>query len=67
MIQCDQQFKESLCLTHIGRNKTAETINKYLFPFVKLYFSFICLTLLTFLVKKKLYQAIDALDLSQNK
>ena len=67
MIQSDQQFKESLRLMHIGRNKPEDAINKYLFPFVKLYFSFICLTLLTFLVKKKLYRAIDALDLSQNK
>ena len=64
-MQADQQFEATLRLTHIGRNKPAEMINKYLFTFVKLSFLFICLTLLTFLVKKKLYQAIDALDLSQ--
>ena len=67
MSQTDQQFEAAFRLTHIGRNKSAETINIYLFPFVKLTFLFICLTILTILVKKELYQAIDALDLSQNK
>ena len=67
MSQTDQQFEATFRLTHIGRNKYAETINKYLFPLVKLTFLFICLTLLTFLVQKELYRAIDALDLSQNK
>ena len=66
-MQTDQQFEATFRLTHIGRNKSAETINIYLFPFVKLIFLFICLTILTILVKKELYQAIDALDLSQNK
>jgi len=66
-MQADQQFEATFRLMHIGRNKTAETINIYLFPFVRLTFLLICLTVLTFLVKKELYQAIDALDLSQNK
>jgi|GEM_PF-4281699 len=50
---------------HIGRNKSYKTINKYFSPFVKLTFLCICLTLLTFLVEKKLYQATDAHDLLQ--
>ena len=50
---------------HIVRNKIAKTINNYLFPLAKLSFFCICLTVLTFLVEKKLYRAIDAHDLSQ--
>ena len=50
---------------HIVRNKSYKTINKYFFPFVELTFLCICLTLLTFLVEKKLYQATDAHDLLQ--
>lgn len=42
-----------------------KTISNYIFPLVKLHYLCICLTILTFLVEKKLYQAIDAHDLLQ--
>ena len=68
MIQSDQQ----LSLMHIGRNNSTYSMKKAndcnqkgSYSLVIETFSFICLTLLTFLVKKKLYRAIDALDLSQ--
>jgi len=70
MIQSDQQ----LSLTHIGRNNSTYSMKKAndcnqkgSNPLVIKTFSPICLTVLTFLVQKKLYRAIDALDLSQNK
>ena len=50
---------------HIVRNKSYKTINNYFFPSVKLSFFYICLTVLTFLVEKELYQATDAHDLLQ--
>jgi len=50
---------------HIGRNNSNDFNQKGSYPLVIKTFSLICLTLLTFLVKKKLYLAIDALDLSQ--
>jgi len=50
---------------HIVRNKIANTIHNKVIPTLKLSFFYICLTLLTFLVEKKMYQANDAPDLSQ--
>ena len=50
---------------HIVRNKTSKTIHNKVIPTLKLSFFYICLTLLTFLVQKKMYQANDAPDLSQ--
>lgn len=64
MIYQTQNFSPFVGI-HIGRNKMSKTIHNYLFPLVKLFFLYICLTVLTFLVEKKLYQAIDAHDLLQ--
>jgi hypothetical protein len=50
---------------HIVRNKISKTIHNKVIPTLKLSFFYICLTVLTFLVEKKLYQAIDAHDLLQ--
>ena len=50
---------------HIVRNKIANTIHNKVIPTLMLSFFYICLTLLTFLVEKRLYQVADALDLSQ--
>jgi len=50
---------------HIVRNKISKTIHNKVIPTLKLSFFYICLTLLTFLVEKRLYQVTDALDLSQ--
>jgi len=50
---------------HIVRNKMEKTIHNKVIPTLKLSFFYICLTVLTFLVKKKLYQEIDAHDLLQ--
>lgn len=47
------------------RNKISKTIHNKVIPTLKLSFFYICLTVLTFLVEKKLYQAIDAHDLLQ--
>jgi hypothetical protein len=50
---------------HIVRNKISKTIHNKVIPTLKLSFFYICLTLLTFLVEKRMYEAIHALDLSQ--
>ena len=50
---------------HIVRNKISKTIHNKVIPTLKLSFFYICLTVLTFLVEKKLYQATDAHDLLQ--
>ena len=50
---------------HIVRNKMEKTTSNYIFSLVKLHYICICLTILTFLVEKKSYQATDAHDLLQ--
>mgnify|MGYP003649446516 CR=1 FL=1 len=64
MIHQTQNFSPFVGM-HIGRNKISKTIHNKVIPTLKLSFFYICLTLLTFLVEKRMYEAIHALDLSQ--